>query len=1361
MGEAVSKKRGWRTWASVTLVGVLALLLILVVAVRLLAMTSVGHGFVEARLEALSIRGQTIEINQISGDLLSDFEIGEIRVSDSDGIWLRAEGVSADWGYLSLLGGKLQVDELSAASIDVIRQPILAQARSPQQSGGGSFLQTYEVDEIIVDTLTVRAPLVPEDVTGSLSASLNYGGEAYGSEIDFTSLPAGRDQFSLLLSGDTDGLPNLQYTLNSAPGGLIAALARLGPEQSLTGEGQLSGVDQERWDGQATISIDGEEALLIIAKTVDGLVDIEGELRPDRHPAAPRQLISLGPLEFEAQFPMAAPIKSAKLSVLGDGVSASVSSQGDDRFDIMVTLQAPQRFMGNTALAIDNVRADGIVSIANSLMFEGALEAQSMQYDQYAVAALNGPVSLTYNGGRIDGTVEFKSSGIRIPQAAALKTADVSSAFSYADGEAQLRDVEISSQLLTASASADLVLRDGVAITTQGQARISGILIEQDVLDGARFKWSVNGRPEKALDFSLSGRASLKSVSEPFSAPVTYAADGEFIDLSQLTVERFTLRQNANRVSGALSYDIGGDLNADLLASVPGFSVGNSSITQANADLTLKLANGALTGNGFATADEIVASGQSIKALELTLKDARAQSGLVSLEVDLAAIALDERLSASATINTRPERDIVGISDLTASWGGLIASGEADLNPRTPGTSTAQFQITGEPTALDQIGGIEAALNVAEGQISGDLSAQNFAVPGIALDMLETRFEGNFQSITGNALIEGRASGNALDFSGPWSVSNSLEPNREISLSGAGNYGPVNMKFIEPLRISRSDASGWLGTGRMSLNGGTASFDLNADLTERAIVTIDGIPIAPFLQLSGRLPRAGALNGTLEFSGNSGMLAGGGALILSGLRDPAGRASNFTLKSRIDLTGDTLKLTLDETGLEDLRFNASLERALSVDACSLMPVSRPNAPLRYEMTANGNIGTLADLLLPATLSIDGDLDARLSGSSSNGTNTIEGALQLKQGEVLQSTLGLDLVDLTADMVLSEQSVDLRTVNARGRNGGTIQGGGSYTFGALDRSSSQITVTDLVMFDQDLATARVSGELGLDVTDGRPIIRGTLRVVDATVNIENLPRSGPPTLDVDFGDRDEETEESENGIIGLDIAVTSNRGITVQGRGVDALLSADIAIRNELVEPDISGTVSLVRGDFSLLGKRFDLQPSTLDLADPLTASKLDIEAEREDDGFVYTIQVTGNPERPEIALSSSPELPEDEVLSRILFGRSPSELTALEAAQLAAALAQLTGGGGFDLLGGLEDQLGLDRLSVNFNGSDFSGVTTGKYLADDVYVEVDTGVDGSPGLSIEWEPLDNVEVEVETVPGEGQALSVQWKRDFD
>ena len=134
---------------------------------------------------------------------------------------------------------------------------------------------------------------------------------------------------------------------------------------------------------------------------------------------------------------------------------------------------------------------------------------------------------------------------------------------------------------------------------------------------------------------------------------------------------------------------------------------------------------------------------------------------------------------------------------------------------------------------------------------------------------------------------------------------------------------------------------------------------------------------------------------------------------------------------------------------------------------------------------------------------------------------------------------------------------------------------------------------------------------------------------------------------------------------------------------------------------------------------------------------------------------------PEITLSADPSLPNDEILARALFGRSPSELSPLQAAQLAGAAAQLAGGDALNLVGQLQAATGLDRLDFGLDDDGAATLSTGKYIAEDVYLEIETGGTGAPGVALEWTPLENVAIDAEVDPELGPKVAIQWKRDFD
>lgn len=142
------------------------------------------------------------------------------------------------------------------------------------------------------------------------------------------------------------------------------------------------------------------------------------------------------------------------------------------------------------------------------------------------------------------------------------------------------------------------------------------------------------------------------------------------------------------------------------------------------------------------------------------------------------------------------------------------------------------------------------------------------------------------------------------------------------------------------------------------------------------------------------------------------------------------------------------------------------------------------------------------------------------------------------------------------------------------------------------------------------------------------------------------------------------------------------------------------------------------------------------------------------------VVVRGTAAEPEIELTSVPDLPDDEILAQVLFGRSASQLSAIEAAQLAAGVAALSGGGGFDVFGNLREFAGLDRLSFGADASGAMTIAGGRYISDDVFLElIGGGVEG-PAVQVEWRPRRNLAVLSRLAGQGGTRLAVRWRREF-
>ena len=119
-----------------------------------------------------------------------------------------------------------------------------------------------------------------------------------------------------------------------------------------------------------------------------------------------------------------------------------------------------------------------------------------------------------------------------------------------------------------------------------------------------------------------------------------------------------------------------------------------------------------------------------------------------------------------------------------------------------------------------------------------------------------------------------------------------------------------------------------------------------------------------------------------------------------------------------------------------------------------------------------------------------------------------------------------------------------------------------------------------------------------------------------------------------------------------------------------------------------------------------------------------------------TINVRGTGLAPEISFTSTPALPEDELLARLLFGSSITDISAPEAVQLAAALASLRGGGGLDPINALRGAIGLDRLRIvegNQTLGQGTSIAAGKYITRNTYVEIVTDGRGYSATQVEFQ----------------------------
>src|SRR5262249_30546343 len=154
---------------------------------------------------------------------------------------------------------------------------------------------------------------------------------------------------------------------------------------------------------------------------------------------------------------------------------------------------------------------------------------------------------------------------------------------------------------------------------------------------------------------------------------------------------------------------------------------------------------------------------------------------------------------------------------------------------------------------------------------------------------------------------------------------------------------------------------------------------------------------------------------------------------------------------------------------------------------------------------------------------------------------------------------------------------------------------------------------------------------------------------------------------------------------------------VRGRGLDVEFGGKMTISGTSAAPRTIGALELRRGGISLAGRSLDFTEGRIGFNGGRNSGPaVPLVAPSTTRYVAGTLAIGGTARNPKVTLSSVPALPQDEVLAQLLFGSGVGKLGALEVAEIAAALATLTGaGGGFgDPLDKVRQGLGLDRLSV-------------------------------------------------------------------
>ncbi len=514
------------------------------------------------------------------------------------------------------------------------------------------------------------------------------------------------------------------------------------------------------------------------------------------------------------------------------------------------------------------------------------------------------------------------------------------------------------------------------------------------------------------------------------------------------------------------------------------------------------------------------------------------------------------------------------------------------------------------------------------------------------------------------------------------------------------------------------------GAGRLSVDG-KAGEKLDVTVSAKALPLALAKMAAPDLALGGTLDAAARIGGSASAP------TGDWRFDLMKLTAPQMRQAGV---DSIDVHGSG---RLEGTRTT-LAVQTSLPRggALRIDGTApLDPAGALDLAIRGSLDAALANVALADSGRRAAGQIS--LDFRAQGPA--GKPQLSGTAGLTGGAFEDPLAGIKFERVGALLRARGEEVTIERFTAATRGNGTVSLSGNVRVAPdagfpasirINGQKAELVSNDIVTAVADLALElngplasrpRVKGKIFFESIDVRvpDRIPASSRPLANTVHVAPTP-AARARLALDAKKRQQRKTSKPAFNADLDVAISAPSHIFVRGRGIDAELGGNLTLGGDLARPVPKGAFQLRRGAFSIAGKRLDFTEGNIGFVGDLIP-ELDFVAQSSTSDVTAQIAITGPADQPVFTFSSTPELPQDEVISRLLFSSSSGSLTPIQALQLAQTVAELSGNGGPGVLEKMRRSLGVDTFDVRVGPDGSPTVGASRYVMPNVTVGVRTG----------------------------------------
>lgn len=479
---------------------------------------------------------------------------------------------------------------------------------------------------------------------------------------------------------------------------------------------------------------------------------------------------------------------------------------------------------------------------------------------------------------------------------------------------------------------------------------------------------------------------------------------------------------------------------------------------------------------------------------------------------------------------------------------------------------------------------------------------------------------------------------------------------------------------------------------------------------------------------------------------------------------PAGSTKPIQTKGTLqaNIANQTLQLHTHLVATEDQICNISLSLPIQFKLDPLKITVPEDLPIAGQCTIEGYTQQLFDFINIGSQRVGGFLSCRLLLSGSLNTPVLHGPLSVQGGFYENYFIGIAIKDANVTAQATGHELIIEKATTTDGEKGTSEATGIFYLKKHLPFHLQGTIQHFRVIRFDWLTGACSGPFTIDGDLEGALAKGKLTLDEADVTIPDQLPSDLPILPIMFINEPEshfkKFQYSEPYPFRYDLDVHGDHDLRLSGRGIDAELEGDIHMTGKNLSVIATGALHTKKGKFSFAGKDFIINQGEILFSEE--KSFLNITSTVEYPSLTVTVHFRGDLRSPQLIFESNPSMPTSSILSRILFNKDVSELSAGQAIQLANTIVTLSGSSGPNVLESIRKSLGIDRLS--FSSDEETGsvsVQIGKYITQGVMISLTQSTETSY-VKVEVELKAGFVLEAETQQDNQGKFSFKWNKNY-